>query len=238
MPYRGQTSLIRFLNFPFIQASTRKPLGGEEYLRLSDVLKLCAYQYQMGALLGYARREKLSLLVEMLAPTFSEEDFAKRLTERAKKRLVDFGHDFNREPNTFDEFVMLERIDNALRGIGCVLSDDRYACSYTDKGAKKALDTRFPNNFIVRHIDYCLAEGILFGSSYPELTKRMYETAKHNEEASVAPELHGLRLPETICPICFDEAQEAVLQLVAMYVSEFYPGLVSPLALENRTPPH
>ena len=76
-------------------------------------------------------------------------------------------------------------------------------------------------------------EGIGFGASFPELTKRMYRNAYEGIDTHLWSEAraHGLAIPEKPEIVSLEEREATVLQMVAAYASEYYPELLDPLDL-------
>ena len=80
------------------------------------------------------------------------------------------------------------------------------------------------------------AEGIGFGSVFPELTEKLYRNTfeKVNRDSWIEARKYGLAIPEEPTIIGLKEQEEIVLQMVAAYASEYYPELLDSLDLRGH----
>lgn len=244
MPYKGgQPTLVGFLSLPFVTKITKTPLFGGPYLCLIDVFKVVSYLYTIGAVLGHARRNSLDILAKLLVVPGTEDCEASRLMrlseKDANKRLEEFKNKIGREPDTFDEFVLFPAIEGALESEGIRLhpQDAWEAYAHGDKRVKKLFNMKVGLEMAEPRIKLFLVQGIHFGSSFPELTEKMYQKAKNHEDAEIETWGRGLIIPEELMTMSFEEGEEAVLQMVAAYTSKYHPELVNSLDLRGFLPP-
>jgi hypothetical protein len=81
--------------------------------------------------------------------------------------------------------------------------------------------------------------GLGFGSSFPELTVKMYKnTYENNIDMNEWAEARsfGLNLPEKPDFIPLEERENEILQTVASYTNEYYPELLDQLDLRILLP--
>lgn len=233
VPYKeGQPTLMGFLGSIPVTKVAKTRLFGGPYIRFSDFCTVLSFLYESGAILGRARRNKLSILEKMLVvgvPQPGTEPI-KYLRELAKKRLDTFRSEVGKEPDTFFEFIRDRELESA---IGLSLTDSLEAYIGGNKEIMKALNEKVP---LVRAEPFIKAfglEGIGFGGSFPKLTERMYRNAYEGIDTDLWSEAraHGLAIPEKPAIVSLEEREETMLQMVAAYASEYYPELLDPLDL-------
>jgi hypothetical protein len=242
MPYKKgeQPSLSVLLCQPFLNKITRKTLFGKLYARAIDLVDVEEQLYSIGAALGHALRNKLDILVKLLCVPGAKEYEADRIMslckKDARKNFEEFINEFGREPDTFGEFISYRNVEKRLRNAGIRLSakDAVEAYAHGDKKIKNIFDEKVDLEGIDRIMMPPLLQGIQFGSSFPELTEKMYHKAyKENDNYWTGTWAHGLDTPSELKPWSLEETQRAVLQMVAVYTSEYYPELLDPLDLRK-----
>lgn len=79
-------------------------------------------------------------------------------------------------------------------------------------------------------------EGIGFGSSFPQLTEKMYRNLHESIDMDVWSKwrAHGLAIPEKPTQMTLEEQEALILQMVAAYTSEYYPELLDLLDLRGH----
>ena len=99
MPYtEGQPTLIEFLSSVPVRREVKKPLFGGHYLRFDAFCHILCFVYEEGALLGRARRDKLSILEKMLIIPGIEFKPIENAQEMAKERLAQYLKEAGHEP--------------------------------------------------------------------------------------------------------------------------------------------
>jgi len=78
-------------------------------------------------------------------------------------------------------------------------------------------------------------EGVGFGSSFPELTEKMYINTyeKVNLDNWARGVAAGIDIPAQPEIVSLEEREEAVLLIVAVYTADYYPELLDPLDLRG-----
>lgn len=245
MPYKdGQPTLLGFICSPFIDSITRKPLFGSPYARAIDILGVEAQLYRIGAALGHALRNKLDTLVKLLFVPGTEDqkvDEVVRLCKKdAGKNLEEFRNKFGQEPNTFDDFAFYRSIGDLLKAKGIRLGSREAFEAYLsgDRKVRRLFDTKVDTAGIGQRIMILLLQGIHFGSTFSELTEKMYQNAHKDDKSFWAGGwAQGLTVPEELKVKSLEETERAVLQIVAIYALEYYPELVDPLGLRGFLQP-
>jgi hypothetical protein len=231
MPYKeGQPTLMGFLGMVPVQKMMKKPLFGGPYIRLYNLFEVLSYLYMTGAILGRARRDNITELAKMFSALGREEEFMNWLQTQAKGRLDKFRNEVGKEPDRFDEFILFREFEN----IGVSLTG-WFGDKEKTKETLKACDEKVPLEKAEPVIKEFQLEGIGFGSSFPELTEKMYRNAFENidMDAWADARAHGLAIPEKPTKISLEEQEEIALQMVAAYASEYYPELLDTLDLRG-----
>lgn len=236
MPFvEGQPTLAGCLSWIPLKQVVKKQLFGGRYIRLYDYFTILNYQYESGAILGRARSNTLSILEKMLTtPEGTEGQTVKVLQELAKERLDRFTKDIGKEPDTFFEFIHFKELE---RTIGLSLTD--FYLAYGSKKLIKVLGEKLPlEEALFISIRMFGLEGIGFGSSFPELTEKMYRNVYEHPDVDIGVwammRSYGLDIPEKPEIIPLEEREEALLLIVAAYAAEFYPELLDPLDLRSH----
>jgi hypothetical protein len=141
-----------------------------------------------------------------------------------------FRGEVGKEPNTFLEFIRVFKLRSEA---GLSLNEAFKADIKGDKRIVKAFDKKYSVE-LLRLTNWSQGdEGIGFGSSFPELTERMYRNSYEHIDTDLWSEArtHGLAIPEKPEIVSLEEREATVLQMVAAYASEYYPELVDPLDL-------
>ena len=215
-----QPTFMGYLGMVPARKMIETSLFREPYIRFGGVLAVSTFLYETGAILGRARRDKLTLLAK-IAPVLEgrEDDFINFLQKQARERLEAFG----KEPDSFFKFI----ISTELEKVGLSLTGSNL------KTLKKAFEEKFPLKGDEPAIKLIGEEGIGFGSCFPDLTERMWRHAYESVDIDQWSEAraYGLTLPEKPPKMSFEEQEQTVLDMVAIYVAEYYPELLDPLNL-------
>jgi hypothetical protein len=246
MPYKeDQPRFMGGFAWIFLKNVVKKPLFGSRYLLPLDYIGAATWQYESGAIIGRARRNKLDILEKMLVtPNETEGKVIKAVQADAKKLLNDYRGEKGKEPRIFMNFVMsiiaaeldFIKIFDADSNTGhqlmeAITSGDRKRLREYVKLAKK----KIPLEYAIDNLVWFGMEGIGFGSTFLELTEKMYRNAYENidmDEWSFARE-HGLDIPEKPDMLSLEEREQSALQTLAAYAAEFYPELLDPLDLRG-----
>jgi len=232
VPYKeGQPTLMGFLGRVLADKVTKTRLFGEPYIRFSDLCTVISFLYESGAILAHARRNKLGVLEKMLvAYGVPKGTYIEKLRDLAKYRLDMFRSEVGKEPNTFFEFIQVFQLRSEA---GLSLNEAFKADIKGDKRIVKAFHKKYSVKLFQLNNWWEGNEGIGFGSSFPELTERMYRNAYEHIDTGLWSEAraHGLAIPEKPEIVSLEEREATVLQIVAAYASEYYPELLDPLDL-------
>lgn len=231
MPYKeGQPDLLDYLGSTPVRREVQKPLFGKPYLRFDAYCHILSFVYEEGALLGRAKRHKLSILEQLLIIPGIKLKPIEDAQEMAKARLDEFRKESGGEPSAFTEFIELRAVEGALKAHGLALPprNEREAWKI-----RKVYGVKMPLREAIAGIKLHVLEGIGFGSSFPELTEEMFRGAykvdtyydtfvrdKHSERPMIVSTL--------------EEREKAVLLMVAAHTSVCYPELVDPLDLRKE----
>ncbi len=249
MPYKeGQRLLMEFFaGIPLGQA-VQKKLFRKRYITMFHYAATLAFQYETGALLGRAMRDKLDIFHRMLVK--SGTDISRSIAfiqSEAKDRLKKFIEEEGKEPDTFYDFIGHKELEKASKVTGLSM--------VSSKDFRKLYGHEFVLDDVYRNILSCGLHGLGFGSSFPELTVRMYKNSHEinmREKITRGPDFQiyeEIRLKTGADPLRISEWTEArsrgeepdiipseewekeILQIVAAYTAEFYPELLDPLDL-------
>jgi len=249
-------SLQGFLVWILLKSLVKKTFIGKRYIPLATCLLLLQVEYETGAILGRARRDKLDILKKMLSiPGLNFANVIKDSQEAEKKRLDEFKKEHGDEPETFGDFIywpLWERatgltLDNLFRPSD-IETRERMR-KRLSKIIQKKLGVKVPLEEAQPRISGFLLEGLGFGSTFPELTEKMcknvYKYEKTDEELWRISRSLGFSTPEDLSrrvglptpggrPPTLKEQEELVLRTVAVYISQYYPELLDPLDLRDH----
>jgi hypothetical protein len=234
-----QPSLSVLLCQPFMNKITRKAIWGKPYARAIDLLDVEEQLYSIGAALGHAMRNKLDILKKLLSVPSAKQYEADRIMnlckKDARKNLEEFRNKHGRDPDTFGDFISYRSVENLLRNKGIRLNAKEAIEAYTEGNSKikKIFDLQVELEGNEQRMIIMLLQGIQFGSSFPELTERMYQKLRKEDDDFWAHRFYGIKIPETLKPWSLEDTQQAILQMVAAYTSEYYPELLDPLNLRD-----
>ena len=232
MPHKeGQPPLMVFLGSIAVEKVVKNKLLGKPYIRFPDFLQVLSFIYECGAIIGRAKRNKLDILVKMLASPRAQSDAMKLLRNEPQKRLDAFKNEVGKEPDTFFDFILFKELRDSL-GLSPNDSFATYKASVV-----KAYDEKVSLEEIELNVQMFGVEGIGFGISFPELTERMYRKAYERIDSDIWSEAReaGLAIPESPTVVSYEEWEQPVLQMVAAYASKYYPELLKPLNLQLST---
>ena len=215
-----QPTLMGYLGMIPMRQMIGTRLFGGPYLLFSQVLTVSLFLYETGAILGRARRDRLSILAKIV-PVLEgrEDDFINFLQRLARERLEKFG----KEPDSFFNFIM----STELEKVGLSLTGSEF------KTLKKTFDDKFPLKGSEPLIKLIGEEGIGFGSCFPDLTEKIWRHAYESVDMDSWSEAraYGLTLSEKPPKMSFEEREQTVLDMVAIYAAVYYPELLDPLDL-------
>jgi hypothetical protein len=228
MPFQDtQPSLTGYLIQWNLNQVVKTKLFGGRYLSLWDYFATLGFQYESGAILGRAKRDKINTLVNILVVPGTEiNGFIKAFQDAAKARLDTFIDEAGKEPDTFDDFIAMR----ALRKLGCFEEPGQGL-----KALKKVGKQKVPFKKVWADVQTYGTEGIMFGSSFPELTEKMHKNANEHIDMEGWSEArkYGLDIPEKPDTQSLEEREAWVLGLAAVYVAEFWPEFLDSLDLKD-----
>ena len=244
MPYKeGQPTLMQIFILAWIPLKqvVRKKLSRKRYITMFYYSRTLAFQYETGALLGRAMRHKLDILHKMLVkPGTDINRSIAFIQSEAKDRLKKFTEQKGKEPDTFNDFIALKELEEAAKVMGLSIDEDAY---YQDpkshlKNLGKLYSHEVTLDDVYKNILNCSLYGIGFGSSFPELTVRMYKNTYENIDVNMKEwaeaRSYGLNIPEKPDFIPLEEREKEILAIVAGYTGEYYPELLDPLDLRGQ----
>ena len=211
-------SLMAYFGMVPVSQVLEKPVFRSPYIRFMRFLLVSKYLYEIGAIIGRARHNKLLILVKMLAVPGKEHNVVSFLQEQAQKRLDSYG----REPDTFFSLFMTTE----LAKMGCKLE--------WFEVPRKVAEQKMPLQEAEPIIKLLGEEGIGFGSKFPELTQRMFSHQYERIDMGQWREMKKYVTTFSGHPpqITLEEREQEVLSQLAVYVNEYFPQLVRPLALK------
>ena len=249
-------SLPGFLVWILLKSLVRKTFIGQRYIPFATCLLLFQVEYETGAVLGRARRGKLDILKKMLSgPGLNLANVIKDVQEAEKKRLDDFKKEHGDEPKTFGDFIywpLWERatgltLDGLFKPSG--IENHEIIRKRLSKIIQKKLGVKIPLDEAQPKISTILLEGLGFGSTFPELTEKMFKNVyaykKNDEELWGISRALGFSTPEDLSrrvglstpegyPPTLREKEKLILGTVALYTSQYYPELLDPLDLRGH----
>ncbi len=237
-------TLAEYLGHAEIGSMVQKKTFGGYEVPLMQFLTVGLWLFLKGAILGRARRDRLEIVAKMLlgleivANTFaqlglpgqaareaaaSEEGVFEYLRKVASDGVKYYRDHCPKEPESF--------LDLWLTSFSPPEVDFRDLQKMRELAKRK-----IRLGVALQQADIWLLAGISFGTTFPELTERMWrqEYEKHDPEAWAFWRRHGLDIPEKFTPLPLEEMEQQVLAEVTSYVTEYFPELVDPLSLRLR----
>jgi len=212
-----ELSLMAYFGMFPVSQVIEKSLFGSPKIRLMPLLSVCQYLFEIGAIIGRARRNKLHILAKMFAVPGKEQDLASYWQEQAQERLYSYGE----EPGTFfDLFITTE-----LATVGLRLDSSREFL--------KASQEKMPLKEAEPIIKLKGELGIGFGSKFPDLTEKMFRQQYERIDIGRWSEMkkYITTLTEQPPGVTFEEREQQLLSQLAVYVNEYFPELIKPLRL-------
>jgi len=203
-------------------------LSKRPYVRTLSGLLASLAVFQMGAVLGRARRDKsesLSKLISMRAANDNEREsiareFRREIEEATKEELENYRNNRSHDPYSFfDYFRFLQgpKFDEAF-------GDPKALKSMTKEKARlhQALDW----------INFWGVNGVGLGITYPELVEQLwrksYETPDDHWDLARSA---GLQIPAHQELLPLEEMERAVVSDVIEYARQYVPDVVEDLEL-------
>ena len=246
-------SLQNFLAKVIVKALARKTPFEEHYIPLASYLLLLQIAYKTGAVLGYARGNKINILNKMLSTQGMIFDhIIKDMRESEKKRFYDFKKEHGEEPHTFDDFIYwpLWEKDTGLNLDVLFKPSETETRERSQKRISNIIQKKLSEKILIdeaeSRIRWFLLKGLVFGGAFPELMVKMFETVyvckKRDEELWNITRSLGFATPIDISKrislpstewysSTLHQNKRIVLGTVAYYTSQCYPELLDPLDL-------
>ena len=246
-------NLQDFLANAIVESLTRNTLFEKHYISLAKCISLLQIAYETGAVLGYARGNKLDILNKMLSiQGMFFDNTVKDMQKSEKKRLDDFKKEYGEKPDTFADFIYWPLWESTT---GLPLND-LFAPSGAETREKKQkrisdiIQNKLGAKILLEEaqskISTFLIKGLGFGSAFPELTAKMFNNVyvckKNDEELWNITKTLGFATPIDLSkrislpttkwrPPTPKQNERIVLGTVAFYTSQYYPELLDSLDL-------
>jgi hypothetical protein len=212
----------------------------ESKIHVGEYYFILPFLYEVGAILGRSRPDKINVLKKMLFT--ADQDLLRKVSftmdqveanidkviDKAEGRLGRYKQESrDREPETFDPFIMVT--EHQSHTLWCSL-----------KPKAKVSPSK-----VEPYILSFILEGIAFGSIYPELTRKMnrkfYESVKIDwatwmpvgVSAPLALPKDIYALPGEPTILSLEGQEQTLLQVVGWYTANFYPELINSLDLRD-----
>jgi hypothetical protein len=202
---------------------TKKGFFAGEYVHFGQFLMACQYLFETGVTAAEVFSDRLLVFVKLFSDAGAEERCLQYLRECATKRMAAAGDACR---SFLQIFLFTELREAGLprdwTGADLVRVTDR-------KIQKKLIE-----NSLLK-MQFHGAEGVGFGSAYPELSRELLKESAEPLDAVEWSKLRGagLDIPQKPPQGTLSEQKETVRGLVSAYVSQFRPELLEPLGLHN-----
>lgn len=193
--------------------ATETPRFGRPFMKYSNLLPLCGFMYESGAVLGRALGSKVSALEPVLGTPAEPGQLICALQKFASDRLAQFPE----QPRSFGLFILTTE----LRRLNLSLDSDM-------KSLKKMFETKADPKVASEMLEIHMAEGIGFGSLYPVLTEQLQQLTYDDSMKALAL----LGISADVDCVSLEEFEHSLLTFTAGYVNEFYPAQISLLGLK------
>ena len=209
----------------------------ESKIQIGEYYFILPFLYEVGAILGRSRPDKINVLKKMLFTM--DKDLLRKVSftmdqveaniektmDKAEGRLGRYKQDCRgSEPETFDQFIMVT--EHQSHTLWCSLKP------------KSKVSPRKVEPYILTFI----LEGIAFGSLLPELTRKMnrkfYDSAQIDWDTwipvdGIVPAAGIFALPGEPTILSLEGQEQTLLQVVGWYTTHFYPELLYSLELKD-----
>jgi hypothetical protein len=226
----GKFSLNGILASSVLQDIVRNDRGPDAYVLFSDYMVRAGFLFEMGAVLGYAFRDRLSIFAQLLASPGNEQRIVALLHGSAEDRLRDCGG----KPN---DFVEVYFAPEATQLIGAM----------RDGGLTEARDwldmhmvasQPIPVSEIFSQLELAPAQGIGFGSRYPDITLELLTSKISEADYAEYQKLRAAGMTgSSVLPQRrpLEQQQEMALSMIRPYVEQARPDLIAALGLSTGT---
>ncbi len=205
---------------PLAKGITQKAFFGGDYVLPIDLLRAESTAHQLGAVLCRARRHDLKELTNLIFVCDAKGDNISETTAKcerdARRNLEEFKDQFEREPTTFDDFILYRGIAKRL-GQAQIQLDSRDAYNaYVagDKRMRSIFEEKVDPSWIGKDLLILALQGVFFGASFPDTTETMCKKASLGEGKP-----------------SMEEAEAMLLGAAARYAAEHCPEVIDPLGL-------
>jgi hypothetical protein len=223
--FGGPPCWVNELIFEPLESETERPrFFGKQYIRLLFYYRIVPFIYESGAILGYARKKKVSLLERLLKIPYkgqykNEGDIVNAAQDAASIRLNEFKIENSRKPLSFDEF---------LSGTADSTKNIKDSSEFL-----KEIGRKIPVNKVIVYLRVLVIEGVGFGSKFPELTARMfksyYDIIDMDKWQDIKAE--NADIPDSPKILSLESVQDAILMKVAITAYDSPPELLQELDL-------
>jgi|AntAceMinimDraft_16_1070373.scaffolds.fasta_scaffold41680_2 hypothetical protein len=246
-------SLQDFLAKTIVVSLAKSTLFEKHYISLARCISLYQIAYETGAILGYARGNKIDILNKILSTQdMIFDNIIKDMRESEKKRLYDFKKEHGKEPHAFADFIywpLLEK-DTGLNLDVLFKPSGTETRERSQKRISNIIQKKLGEKILIdeaeSRIRWFLLKGLVFGGAFPELTAKMFKNVyvckKYDEELWNITRSLGFATPIDLSkrislpttkwrPPSLMKQERIVLGTVAYYTSQYYPELLDPLDL-------
>ncbi len=179
--------------------------AGRCYVPLSGLLHVCAYLYETGAILGRARRDRISELIAMSFDTHEREICLAELRRLLRRRLERSG----RYAHSFYTFYL----HGTMRDMNLYFDINSIREAHNDIRLKSE---------VWHFMEYAGAEGLLLGGWYPDLVGKMYGKGYGEQEHIINEITRGIvLLPEGTSIMSIREREKVILNKVSAFISQY-----------------
>jgi len=209
------TTLVTFLGSRYVHLVIQKGWFGKQYIRFYHYFELGNFLYGKGAILGRAFHDRFEILGEMLGSP--PHDTCILLQNEARERLQRYG----KEPESWIDFFMTTELV-------------KFGSSYPEGLLLKSQE-KIPVEKAYPKLQWLMLEGMGFGSSFPELTERMWRQTYETPDPEIWAKARraGVDIPEEQESLPLEESEHELLLAVAAYAHDRHPELIEPLGLRK-----
>lgn len=194
----------------------------DEYVLFSDYMVRAGFLFEMGAVLGHTLRDRLDSLVSLIAAPGTEQQVISFLQGQAAERVMKL----NGKPADFALVYFAPeatRIIGAMRGAGLTDATDWLEMHKVASQKLRVAD-------IFTSLQIAPAEGIGFGSRYPDLTSELLTSDSGAVEAG-GLRTAGLNVPAMPKKKTILERREMAVSMIRPFVQQVRPDLAVVLGL-------
>jgi hypothetical protein len=215
-------TFLAYLAHEIVRPIIRKGTFSSDHVVFADYMASAVFLYETGAALGYTFQDRIATFAKLFSEQGREAEVATNFGDVAAAQLRDFSE---LPRDVMDLFFKPEatRVIQVLQRAGLMTCSHWSDYPKVAKQKMRVADVFSP-------LPFSAAQGIGFGSRYPELTEQLL-TFQYDPRVWRELRFYGLDLPASPEPKTMQQRQAEARAMIVPYVSAKRPELIIALEL-------